>query len=140
MKTELTISSPQGDQTFEAFFHIRASNKDLYFDSIGFYLEHGKKTLEFPHHEVEILAPDKEFLRERKLHVMGIDDGRVFMCYPRQLRDVEAARAIFRLWALGSVFTMNTKIEFNDIHAQCGYDPKRTESLLKGAYGIVVAE
>ncbi len=139
MKTLLTVSSREGQYSFQAHIHELGDPDQFHLDPDSFYLEWGKKVPEVPHHEVEIIEPAADFFERHPAHVhKSRINSNLFVCYPLRIETPEKAKRIFRTWCLGTVSGIVEGVDLNTVFAECNSDTQLVESVLGERYGIVI--
>ena len=132
------LQTRQKPYRFVARIHAHSSSRQFYLDPKEFYKKWGKKVPR-KHHELEILEPSTEVLRKQPLHVhRSKKSANLFVCYPLEIRTVESAIKIFRVWCGGTVLAWKRRIDLNTICATCHGDNEKVFDALRRGHQIAV--
>jgi len=139
--TRLSIEISVGEvrYKFVAQLHSPKNISQFHLDPDTFYDKWGGEVPSIPHFEIQIIEPVDSFFEKHTLHVhpsrLG---GGIFVCYPRRIGSIEGAMTNFRVWCLGSVLTIEEKVDLNTVLEECDNDFQRAEQVMKDNYDICV--
>ena len=108
MEIKISVSSPQGEFVFSGDI-CRSEDADGRFLGEEFYKKTGG-ILQGVHHEIKLVSIPESPV---PLHIeSGKVLGEKFVCYPPQLPSVESAIEIFKVWCVGSTYSILHKKDF----------------------------
>ena len=110
--------------------HVANDISQLQLDPDNFYIKEGAQLPDFPHYEIEIYSEESGLLNHehmKKIHLHQSDKTQAdFICWTARISTKEVAQQIFRLWCVGTVFTLINGEDF----AKSFFEHKSTEAFL----------
>jgi hypothetical protein len=95
---------------FEVGMHVANTTDQLCMEQMEYYQKYAGKTPSMPHIELEILTLPSETMGV-ELHIHPVNDKK-FVCWTGHVPDDAQASWVFRIWCLGSIYTVLTGIPF----------------------------
>lgn len=116
MRFELTVSTPSGKTSFECIARHSKKPEDLLIEH-DFYIQKGTNGVpNGDHYELELVTTPWLKPGKNKLHIhQNPLSGRNFVCWPNQLRTIEEAQALFRVWCVGTAYTLFSGTDFESL-------------------------
>lgn len=113
MEFELTILSPKGNMVFECVAHHSRRKEDLLI-GLDFYTRFGKNGVPTgDHYELELVNTPWLPPGKHPIHIHHCTrSGKNFVCWPNQLSTLEKAQTMFRVWCVGTTYTLITGNDF----------------------------
>ena len=113
MEIQLTVNTPKGKITFRCIPHLSKCKEDLLIEP-EFYVRYSKAGVPFgDHYELELL--ETPWLPEgaHSIHIHhNPHTNRNFVCWPSQLPTIKEAEQMFRVWCVGTAYTLIHGMDF----------------------------
>ncbi len=129
MKINIDIETPGHHFKFTGIIHTANKEQDLLLSPEKFYIPFRPEANipSFPHQEIEIISDLSGLEYSSKLHIHTSEiNNKRFVCWTEDIKTIEDAKKVFRLWSIGSVYTLITGEDF----AQVFYQAKTHDTFL----------
>ena len=96
---------------FVCIAHHSRSTGELIMDPVEFYGKNapGGKVPSGSHYEMEFISPPAwNHAHAKAIHTFRINANMHMVCWTGQLKTIKQAMSLFRVWSVGTVFTMKT--------------------------------
>lgn len=139
---EFRVDVACGDKTFAflAFGHLTRSAKDRLMGTAFYEADPEAGLFEGDHYELELVTPVWTFDHANHIHFHTVSPGRHFMCYTRQLPDIESAKRFFKMWAVGTAYTELRGEPFGRIFQDCNFSTEATIKLIEERFQIKIID
>lgn len=127
---------------FQAIVHQGIGPNGLMIDD-DFYNNYAGGVHVGVHHEIQILLPKVwESGDQSKIHIhRSRKDSslpRYFVCYPPKIADLAKAEEVFKIWILGTAFTLLTGRDFQEIYTGENANLRNFQEILRRDYNITL--
>lgn len=107
MEFELAVCAPHRKIVFRCTIHHSKSSEELLIEP-EFYTRYGKTGIPSDdHYELELVETPWLPQGKHPIHIHhNTRSGRNFVCWPNELRTIEEAKDLFRVWCVGTTYTL----------------------------------
>ncbi len=126
----VNINTTDHHYRFIGDIHIATKDEELNLDLQLFYMTYRSEgdLISFPHHEIEIITDCSGFEHSSKLHIHKSEKtNKPFVCWTSDIKTIADAEKVFRLWCVGTVYTLITGNDFATIF----YEAKTQDNYFK---------
>ncbi len=93
--------------------HVAHEPGELKMEVDAFYMKYTKQAPSMPHYEMEIITLPAE-AKGRKFHIHLVNDKQ-YVCWTGHVPSLEKVHMFFKLWCLGTAWTLLIKIDFREL-------------------------